>query len=118
MTLRVNNDAHMIFSITFFFSQVIAFAFDGLLAVWLARLIGASDGATRRPIGIKPVLAAIIAAGAAFYLFMFLSKGTDVFGDRLLRQYFYVYTEFALATMLLVYPAFYYGQLRRHFGAS
>ena len=49
---------------------------------------------------------------------MFLNKGTDIFGDRRLRQYIYVYTEYALATMLLTYPAFYYGQLRRHFGAK
>ncbi len=118
VTLRVNNDAHMVFSSIFFPSQVIAFVFDGLLAVSLARLIWVSDAGRRRPIAIKPVLAAIIVVGAAFYLFMFLNKGTDIFGDRRLRQYFYVYTEYALATMLLTYPAFYYGQLRRHFGAK
>ena len=63
----------------------------------------------------KSIFAILIVIGSAFYFFMFLTKDMDTFGDRMQRQWVYVFTEYVLVTMFLSYPAFYHQKLKRHY---
>ncbi len=115
VTLRVSNESHMAFSIVFFNTQVLAFIADAWCGALLSRAEEPSGRAWWRRLDDKTIFAMLIVLGSAFYFFMFLTKGLETFGDRMQRQWVYVFTEYILVTMFLSYPAFYYRKLKRHF---
>ncbi len=115
VTLKVSNEAHMTFSIVLFNALPLAYIADSGLEVLLSRAGAAGKRPGWRGLDNKTIFAILILLGTAFYYFMFLTKGMDTFGDRMQRQWVYVFTEYVLVTMCLSYPAFYYQKLKQHF---
>jgi len=114
--LGSGNSQHMLYSVLFFVTQVLAFVLDSLGGVKLRRLCpGLTHPSERLAIVGKIGLAGISLTGGLFFLFIFAAKDIGLFADRYAVQQVYVLAEYGLCILLFAYPLPCYLEIRRHY---
>lgn len=114
ISLEVNDPVHIILSFLFFASQNLAFIFDFFCTQKLNHYIRAQDGSSAMLPGRgRAILFVVITCLSLFYLFMFLTKDSDIYSNNYLAHQVFAVTEYTWATLAFLYPAFYYPEIKK-----
>lgn len=114
ISLEVNDPVHIVLSFLFFASQNLAFIFDFLCTQKLNHYIRDQAGSTiELPGRGRAILFVIITCLSLFYLFMFLTKDSDIYSNNYLAHQVFAITEYTWATLAFLYPALYYPEIRK-----
>ena len=117
ISLEVNDPIHIILSFLFFASQNLAFVYDFFCTQKLNRYARAESGNTATLPGKgRAILFVIITCLSLFYLFMFLTKDSDIYSDNYFAHQIFAITEYTWATLAFLYPALYYPEIKKMFG--
>lgn len=114
--LEVDSSIHMLLSKIFFGMMVLALLCDSLLAQRLGRYtMPTADSLNVTPAGmnLRYPICLLTSISAIAFLFMFLTKDTDLIPYPMLVRWLYVGSESALSIFLLLYSLSYLPLLRR-----
>ena len=109
-----NHEMHLWLSIFFYSSQVSAFLFDGVCAIWQRSVLSGLDGPNERlAYRSRRVIAGTTVVLALWFLYMYLDRAGP--WDLYIGQLVYVLTEYTLALFCFAYPFAPFPEVRHHY---
>lgn len=114
VSLRDNNELHILFSYFFFISLVLSLAFDSSVLLQIQKHAGKDRKKYNLGIDVRPWLTAALFLNACFFYFLYLYKEDPFLINFTLTRPIYVGSEYLLVFIGQMYATAYLPEIRRY----